>query len=85
MNSAILDDRLAFQVVLVGTVLESFRGDGDNILLVCVTWDELRLDTVLPLVFHELLDACLTQFAPLSAQPSLANALKGLVDENTTA
>ena len=84
MDSPVLDVRLSAGVVEGrGTSIpECFCGQRHNILFSHLDWLELRLDTVLPFVPHNLPDPRLAQSFPLRPKATFTHGLKGLVDED---
>lgn len=85
MDSPVLDMRFSLGVVQGRGALtfERLCGQRDDILFPRIRWLELRLDTVFPLIFHNLPDSCLAQSFPFRPEAAATHVLKRLVDKDS--
>lgn len=85
MNSSFLDVGEVRGIVGTG-VLKGLGRDRNRVLLTRIRpWIELTLVAPFPLVGQNFLDAVCADEGPTSAQSCSAQALKGVVDQDTAA
>jgi transcriptional regulator with AAA-type ATPase domain len=85
VDAPALDIRLSSGVVQARDALipEHLCRQRHNVLLLRLSRLELRLDAILPLIFHNLPDSCLAQSFPLWPEAALTHVLKRLVNEDS--